>query len=68
MSDVLEKEEQQVAAPAAEPQEAPAGKENSSLKQKWANMPRKKRRRMIRRGIILLVLVVLAVIEALVTA
>ena len=62
MSDVLEKEEQQVAAPAAEPQEAPAGKENSSLKQKWANMPRKKRRRMIRRGIILLVLVVLAVI------
>ena len=26
MSDVLEKEEQQVAAPAAEPQEAPAGK------------------------------------------
>ena len=62
MSDVLEKEEQQVAAPAAEPQEAPAGKENSSLKQKWANMPRKKRRRMIRRGIILLVLLVLAVI------
>ena len=39
-----------------------AQQKTGSLKQKWANMPRKKRRRMIRRVILLLVLVVLAVV------
>ena len=62
MSDVLEKEEQQAAVPAVEePQEVSAQQKTGSLKQKWANMPRKKRRRMIRRVSLLLVLVVLAV-------
>ena len=50
MSDVLEKEEQQAAVPAVEePQELSAQQKTGSLKQKWANMPRKKRRRMIRK-------------------
>ena len=63
MSDVLEKEEQQAAVPAAEPQGEPAQqRQGGSLKQKWGNMPRKKRRRMIRGIILLVVLIVLAAV------
>ena len=43
MSEVMEREEQ--LTPELEPQTEP---EKSSLKQKWKNMPRKKRRRLIR--------------------
>lgn len=51
MSEVMEREEQ--LAPELEPQTEP---EKSSLKQKWKNMPRKKRRRLIRWIIILAIL------------
>ena len=51
MSEVMEREEQ--LTPELEPQTEP---EKSSLKQKWKNMPRKKRRRLIRWIIILAIL------------
>ena len=51
MSEVMEREEQ--LTPELEPQTEP---EKSSLKQKWKNMPRKKRRRLIRWVIILVIL------------
>lgn len=58
MSDVLEREEQQAAPAVQQPQEETP--KRASLKQKWANLPRKKRRRMIRTVILAAVLVVLA--------
>ena len=61
MSDVLEREEQQAAVPEAQPQAQTPEKKASPL-QKWKDMPRKKRRRWIRRIVILVILVALALV------
>ena len=60
MSEVMDREKQAgtaQAAPEAAPPPAPEAGEKTSLWKKWKGMPRKKRRKIVRRFIILLVLI-----------
>lgn len=58
MSEVMEKEEQLTTAPETEVQ--PVREAKPSLGQKWKNLPKKKRRRIVRWLVVLVILAVLA--------
>ena len=58
MSEVMEKEEQLTTAPETEVQ--PVQEAKPSLGQKWKNLPKKKRRRIVRWLVVLVILVALA--------
>nr|WP_325302444.1 HlyD family efflux transporter periplasmic adaptor subunit [uncultured Dysosmobacter sp.] len=58
MSEVMEKEEQLTTAPETEVQ--PVQEAKPSLGQKWKNLPKKKRRRIVRWLVVLVILAVLA--------